>query len=192
VRRWWAICAALALLVAAVPVLAAEPLGGGATPALPPGLTAEQAEAAKRLLESSPEARKALEATMQKRAAEAEVEATRQDVLGGKELFPEGSAQREGRGAELPYDWQRSPYVGGLFKNRLYKAERETMVYFGHDLFSPSYGKAAMLENIPVSPNYIVGPGDEIVVRMWGRVEGTQRMVVDRDGKIFFPKFGSL
>jgi polysaccharide export outer membrane protein len=27
---------------------------------------------------------------------------------------------------------------------------------------------------------------------MWGRVEGIQRMTVDRDGKIFFPKFGSL
>ena len=45
---------------------------------------------------------------------------------------------------------------------------------------------------MPVSAGYVVGPGDEIVVRMWGRVEGTQRMVVDRDGKIFFPKFGSL
>ena len=45
---------------------------------------------------------------------------------------------------------------------------------------------------MPAAPGYVVGPGDEIVVKMWGRVEGTQRMTVDRDGKIFFPKFGSL
>ena len=45
---------------------------------------------------------------------------------------------------------------------------------------------------MPPAPDYVVGPGDEIVVKMWGRVEGIQRMTVDRDGKIFFPKFGSL
>jgi len=33
---------------------------------------------------------------------------------------------------------------------------------------------------------------DEVVVRMWGRMEGTQRLTVDRDGKIFFPKLGSF
>ena len=53
-------------------------------------------------------------------------------------------------------------------------------------------GAGLLLENIPVAPGYIIGPGDEIVVKMWGRVEGTHRMVVDRDGKIFLPKFGSL
>jgi protein involved in polysaccharide export with SLBB domain len=177
---------------APVPAFAAEPLeGGSAMPALPPGLTPEQAEAARALLESNPEARKALEAAMQKRAAEAEVEATKRDVIGGKGVFPEGAARGE-RSVELPYQWQTSTYVGGLFKNRLSKPERETMIHFGHDLFVPSYARTKLLENTPVSPGYVVGPGDEIVVRMWGRVEGTQRMVVDRDGKIFFPKFGSL
>jgi protein involved in polysaccharide export with SLBB domain len=43
---------------------------------------------------------------------------------------------------------------------------------------------------MPASP--VVGPGDEIVVKMWGRVVGIQRVTVDRDGKIFFPKFGSI
>jgi protein involved in polysaccharide export with SLBB domain len=55
-----------------------------------------------------------------------------------------------------------------------------------------------LLRNVPVlrfgapAPDYVVGPGDEIVVKMWGRVEGIQRMTVDRDGTIFFPKFGAL
>jgi polysaccharide export outer membrane protein len=45
---------------------------------------------------------------------------------------------------------------------------------------------------MPVTPDYVVGPGDEVIVRLWGRMEGTHRMVIDRDGKIFFPKIGSL
>ncbi len=45
---------------------------------------------------------------------------------------------------------------------------------------------------MPAAPGYVIGPGDEVVVRMWGRMEGTQRLTVDRDGKIFFPKLGSF
>jgi len=45
---------------------------------------------------------------------------------------------------------------------------------------------------MPAVPGYVIGPGDEVVVRMWGRMEGTQRLTVDRDGKIFFPKLGSF
>ena len=56
------------------------------------------------------------------------------------------------------------------------------------DAYSFSSGMAAIATTFLATHE----PGDEIIVRMWGRVEGTQRMVVDRDGKIFFPKFGSL
>jgi protein involved in polysaccharide export with SLBB domain len=43
-----------------------------------------------------------------------------------------------------------------------------------------------------VSDGYVIGPGDEIFVKLWGRMEGTYRLRVDRDGKIFFPKIGSI
>ncbi|HSQ14747.1 MAG TPA: SLBB domain-containing protein, partial [Candidatus Binatia bacterium] len=94
--------------------------------------------------------------------------------------------------APVRYDWRTSAYVGPLFSNRLTPKERDSLSHFGHELFAPTPGAALLLENIPVAPGYVVGPGDEIIVKMWGRVEGTQRVVVDRDGKIFLPKFGSL
>jgi len=64
--------------------------------------------------------------------------------------------------------------------------------HFGHEIFAPRPGGLSILENMPVAPGYLIGPGDEVVVRLWGRMEGTHRMVVDRDGKIYFPKIGSL
>ena len=38
----------------------------------------------------------------------------------------------------------------------------------------------------------MIGPGDELVVKLWGRMEGTYRLRVDRDGKVFVPKMGPL
>ncbi len=192
---WVALLLALLLVLSAGgPAGAAEPLSSGVTP--------EQAAAMRQLVGSDPEAAKAVEETLRRKAEEAEGgggsaagtagEAEKRDLFGGK-AAPEGSEARAARiAAEPRYDWTKSTYVGGLFGKRLTARERETLPHFGHDLFAFSSVTLQPHENLPVSPGYVVGPGDEIVVRMWGRVEGTQRMVVDRDGKIFFPKFGSL
>ncbi len=91
-----------------------------------------------------------------------------------------------------PYDWRDSVYVGGLFKSRLREAEIRALSHFGHEVFAPRPGGLTLLQSMPVAPGYVIGPGDEVVARLWGRMEGTYRMVVDRDGKIFFPKIGSL
>ncbi|MBW6503819.1 sugar transferase [bacterium] len=90
------------------------------------------------------------------------------------------------------YDWRKSPYVSRLFESRLKDEEKRRLVHFGHDLFAPRDDVDLVLENMPAVPGYVIGPGDEVVVRMWGRMEGTERLTVDRDGKIFFPKLGSF
>lgn len=44
----------------------------------------------------------------------------------------------------------------------------------------------------PVSSNYLIGPGDELFIHVWGLVENSFQVVVDRDGKIVLPKVGAL
>ncbi|MGE5189046.1 MAG: SLBB domain-containing protein, partial [Gemmatimonadota bacterium] len=186
-----------ALILAAAIVAAAAPARaqdrGTTLPPLPAGMTPEQLDAARRMLEANPDARKALEEQLKRpeeaagegrgAAEDAEAEAARRAQI----------AQEEARAAALgPYDWRASTYVGNLFLKRLSDAERRTIAHFGHEIFRPAPGAALALENMPVAPGYVVGPGDEIVVRLWGRIEGTHRMVVDRDGKILFPKIGTL
>ena len=179
--------------------LAAENNMGGSAPALPADLSPEQAEMARKYLESNPEARKALEAARRQKEQEAPEEGKPGDgnTEGGKkELAPgaEGAAAaaKEDRFAAPRYDWRESPYVSRLFGSRLKDEEKRQLVHFGHELFAPRAGDAVILENMPAAPGYVIGPGDEVVVRMWGRMEGTQRLTVDRDGKIFFPKLGSF
>jgi len=63
---------------------------------------------------------------------------------------------------------------------------------FGYDLFEKSPSAFVPSGNVPVGPDYVIGPGDEIRVTVWGKVEGTWNVVVDRDGNIALPKVGIL
>jgi protein involved in polysaccharide export with SLBB domain len=64
---------------------------------------------------------------------------------------------------------------------------------FGYEFFSDSAKKLLIpRKDIPVSPDYIVGPGDEIIIMLWGRVNDQYNLVVDRDGNITIPQIGPL
>ncbi len=63
---------------------------------------------------------------------------------------------------------------------------------FGYGLFSKSSSGFAPSGNVPVGPNFVIGPGDGIRVTIWGKVEGTWNVVVDRDGNISLPKIGVI
>jgi len=61
---------------------------------------------------------------------------------------------------------------------------------FGHDLFLDVPSTFAPLENVPVSADYVVGPGDELHIRGWGQIDIDYRTVVDRNGTINIPRVG--
>ncbi len=92
------------------------------------------------------------------------------------------------------YDWKKSVYVSRLFRSRLEEEEADQLSHFGHELFDPRAEpmRPVMADSFPVPDDYVVGPGDEIIVKLWGRMEGIHRMRVDREGKIFFPKLGPM
>ncbi len=45
---------------------------------------------------------------------------------------------------------------------------------------------------VPVSSDYIVGPGDTLLINIWGSVQESFPVEVDREGKIMLPKSGPL
>lgn len=63
---------------------------------------------------------------------------------------------------------------------------------FGYSLFRNPPSTFAPVTNVPVSPGYIVGPGDEVRITVWGKVEGSWDVVVNRDGNISLPKVGVI
>lgn len=63
---------------------------------------------------------------------------------------------------------------------------------FGYDLFRQPPSTFAPADRVPVGPDYVLGPGDELRVTIWGNIEGQWNVVVDRDGKISLPKVGII
>ncbi|MBI5188640.1 MAG: SLBB domain-containing protein [Nitrospirae bacterium] len=63
---------------------------------------------------------------------------------------------------------------------------------FGYDLFSQPPTTFAPVDAASVGPDYVIGPGDEIKITLWGMIEGNYLLVVDRDGNIVIPKVGVL
>ena len=64
--------------------------------------------------------------------------------------------------------------------------------FYGYDIFLNN-----ILENekslvLPVNQDYIVGPGDELILSLWGNTEIQQRLVVTNEGRIFINGVGQV
>jgi protein involved in polysaccharide export with SLBB domain len=70
-------------------------------------------------------------------------------------------------------------------------AGRRLHVY-GRQLFDEAPTTFAPMDHIPVPADYVLGPGDQLLIRVWGKIDLDGGMTVDRDGQIFIPKVGSL
>jgi polysaccharide biosynthesis/export protein len=63
---------------------------------------------------------------------------------------------------------------------------------YGHSLFDHVPTTFAPVDRIPVTDDYMIGPGDEVLIRAWGQIDLDSRLVVDRGGEVFLPKVGAL
>lgn len=64
---------------------------------------------------------------------------------------------------------------------------------FGLDVFrNVSNDPDALPMDLPVGPDYIVGPGDSLEIDMWGAVSQRVFRVVDREGRVSLPEAGPL
>lgn len=61
---------------------------------------------------------------------------------------------------------------------------------YGYNLFSGTAFPS--LQNVPVPADYVIGPGDEIVLKLWGAVDADLRLLVDRNGQVTIPRVGTM
>ncbi|HPI32823.1 MAG TPA: SLBB domain-containing protein, partial [candidate division Zixibacteria bacterium] len=62
---------------------------------------------------------------------------------------------------------------------------------FGMELFENA-GETNPPADLVSSDDYVLGPGDNVIVHLWGRVEHEYNLTLDREGKVFIPKVGDL
>jgi protein involved in polysaccharide export with SLBB domain len=59
----------------------------------------------------------------------------------------------------------------------------------------PGQSPASAVElplDVPVGPDYVVGPGDSLTIDVWGGISQTLTRVIDREGKISLPEAGTV
>jgi protein involved in polysaccharide export with SLBB domain len=68
----------------------------------------------------------------------------------------------------------------------------KTLPIYGAKLFRNPPSTFAPLNLVPVTPDYVIGPGDELLVQAWGQLTLNGRFTVDRAGAIYIPQVGTL
>jgi len=63
---------------------------------------------------------------------------------------------------------------------------------YGVNLFLNPPSTFAPLNIVPVTPDYVIGPNDELLIQVWGQVTLNGRYVVDRSGTIYIPQVGAV
>jgi len=97
--------------------------------------------------------------------------------------------------AETPADWGTPDgmaeferfLTGSLPEEQLTRIHR-----YGSEFFRTAPSTFAPDEAAPVRPDYVIGPGDQIRIDVWGMVEGSWTVTVSRDGTITIPRVGVI
>ena len=67
----------------------------------------------------------------------------------------------------------------------------DIMPYVGYDIFEVR-DTIPFWQNLPTPDDYILGPGDEIIIALYGSIEQNTSEIINRDGQVFFKDVGAL
>lgn len=78
------------------------------------------------------------------------------------------------------------------FQQLVLETSGRVLPIFGASLFRNTPSTFAPLDNIPVTPDYVIGPGDELRLQVWGQVNLRGSYIVDRTGSVELPQVGTI
>jgi protein involved in polysaccharide export with SLBB domain len=84
----------------------------------------------------------------------------------------------------------RAALVPNQFQRFVQGATGLDLPLYGYNLFNGN--RFNSLANVPVPANYALGPGDDIDLKIWGSMDMSLRLTVDRNGQISIPKVGTF
>ncbi len=96
------------------------------------------------------------------------------------------------RGPVLPQPISATKEEPTEFQQFIATSVGRELPVFGYDFFMQAPSTFAPVDRIPVTADYVIGPGDELLIRAWGQIDIDARVIVDRSGAIYIPRIGSL
>lgn len=95
-----------------------------------------------------------------------------------------GSIEKPGHGLAAQPETEFQQYVA--------RSLGEKLQMYGYNLFNQPPSTFAPVDHIPVTADYVLGPGDEVTVHAWGQVDIDYTATINRDGNFYLPKVGTI
>ena len=92
------------------------------------------------------------------------------------------------------YPFRNMPSIRDMYTQSVLDPKKlDKLERFGAALFRNSAAIAEKADlDVPVGQDYVLGPGDEVVVQYWGSASQRLQLSVDREGRILLPEAGSV
>jgi polysaccharide export outer membrane protein len=101
---------------------------------------------------------------------------------GDQAIYRERLKQQEQFPPDLPTEFQK--FVA--------ETTGQFLQIYGEDLFRRVPSTFSPSDQSPVPPDYVIGPDDELRVRIWGQINFSGNLRVDRAGSIYLPQIGPV
>jgi protein involved in polysaccharide export with SLBB domain len=102
-------------------------------------------------------------------------------------------AGKLGADANGPRDTRAQPIARASAPSQFQRFVQETtgrlLPMYGRDLFEAPQAYAVD-SALPAPDNYLLGPGDEVQLKVWGPVDFNTSLTIDRNGQVNLPKVG--
>ena len=104
----------------------------------------------------------------------------------------QNSRQGQQNGANSQQQMLLPPEPLTEFQKFIASTTSQVLPIFGANLFRRVPSTFAPLNMTPVPSDYVIGPGDELRVRVWGQVNFQANLQVDRAGEVYLPQVGPV
>src|SRR5579875_3129455 len=78
------------------------------------------------------------------------------------------------------------------FQRYVAESVGELLPIFGASLFDQVPATFAPVDQVPVPPDYRIAPGDEVQLSLWGELNFSRKLLVDRTGMVMLPEVGPV
>lgn len=85
---------------------------------------------------------------------------------------------------------QLPPLGTNQFASFVQETTGRSLPLYGYNLFGSN--SFASLTDVPVPANYVLGPGDDISIKIWGAIDQSLTLPIDRNGQVTIPKVGPV
>ena len=109
--------------------------------------------------------------------------------------LPEGTTSGDQAIYRGPLQQQQQQFPPDLpteFQKFVAETTGQFLQIYGEDLFRRVPSTFAPSDQVPVPPDYVIGPEDELRIRIWGQINFSGNLRVDRSGNIYLPQVGPV